>query len=162
MALPTLSAMWNEYPIGPKEAVGTLIGGDVAANISANDWDTCAIRMSRALNYGGSPVEGFEGMRNQYVPSKVRAIHGADKKWYIYSVYDMRVYLTNRFGQPAKYPSSTSSAAMATKGMSGVIMFFPEHVDLWNGTTIRYNDQLWGRSDVQELVFWVSPTESPK
>jgi hypothetical protein len=35
-------------------------------------------------------------------------------------------------------------------------MFFPHHCDLWNGTDIRYNDELWEQPKVQELLVWES------
>jgi hypothetical protein len=157
MKLPKMSAMWNEYPIDhDKAAVGRAIGGTVEVDVVTYKWDTCCIRTSRALNYGGTPVQAFGGMQNEYVPPKVRAIQGADKKWYIYSVYDMRVYLRNRFGHPKSFSPKLSSADMATKGVQGVIMFFPHHCDLWNGTDIRYNDELWEQPKVQELLVWES------
>jgi hypothetical protein len=158
MKLPMMSAMWNEYPNDhDKAAVARTIGGTVEVDVVKHGWDTCCIRTSRALNYGGTPVQGFSRMQNEYVPPKVRAIPGADKKWYIYSVYDMRVYLRNRFGHPRRFPSKTSSAVMATKNVHGVVMFFPHHCDLWDGTSVRYNDQLWEDPRVQELLLWESP-----
>jgi len=153
-----MSTMWNQYPKDhDKAAVAKVIGGTVEVDVVKYHWDTCCIRTSRALNYAGAPVAGFSGLKNEYVPPKVRAIQGGDKKWYIYSVYDMRVYLRNKFGHPKTYPRRTSKADMATKGARGIIMFFPHHCDLWDRTEIRYNNDLWGQSKVQELLLWESP-----
>jgi hypothetical protein len=158
MTLPKMSLMWKEYPNDhDKAAVGRTIGGTVEVDVVKYGWDTCCIRTSRALNYGGTPVNGFGAMQNEYVPPKVRAIQGGDKKWYIYSVYDMRVYLRNRFGHAKRFPRNTASAEMATKDVRGIIMFFPHHCDLWDGANIRYNDDLWQDPRVQELLLWESP-----
>src|SRR5215208_2348408 len=155
--LPPLDKMWPEYPTGAKATVATLVGGTVGDNITKYDWETCCIRLSRSLNYGGRPVEGFSTMANPYMSatSKVRAAKGADKKWYIYSCYDLRVYLQKRFGHGKKFGSFESSDL---SGVQGVIAFGFRHVDLWNGSEVRYNtDFTDGTKTVKEIIVWEAP-----
>lgn len=64
MAQPPLDTMWPLYPIGAPADVGVLVGGTIGDNITTNHWETCCIRLSRSLNYAGSPVHGFAGMAN--------------------------------------------------------------------------------------------------
>jgi hypothetical protein len=51
--LPTFDHLVKHYPHGDSETVKQIIGGKVDA-----DWieNTCAIRMSRALNYSGVSI----------------------------------------------------------------------------------------------------------
>ena len=157
MSLPPLSDMWPYYPTGTPAEVATEIGGTVGGNITKYGWETCCIRLSRALNLGGRPVEGFAGMANPYMDGakpKVRATKGGDNKWYIYSCYDLRVYLQNRFGRAKKFGSYEGSDL---SGVKGIIMFAFRHVDLWNGSVVRYNtDFTDGTKTVQEILIWES------
>jgi hypothetical protein len=83
---------------------------------------------------------------------KVRASKGGDNKWYIYSCYDLRVYLQNRYGHAKRFGSFETSDL---SGVRGVIMFAFRHVDLWNGTEVRYNtDFTDGTKKVQEILVW--------
>jgi len=156
--LPTLDSMWPQYPNGAPADVATLVGGTVGSNITESHWETCCIRLSRSLNYAGRPVEGFGGMANPYMDGpnpKVRAAKGGDNKWYIYSCYDLRVYLQTRFGHGKKFSSFEESDL---SGVKGVIMFAFRHVDLWNGSEVRYNtDFTDGSKTVQEILVWEAP-----
>jgi hypothetical protein len=161
MKLPPLEDMWPEYPLGAPDGVAVLVGGTIGNNITKYHWETCCIRLSRALNYGGRPVQGFAGMANPYMDAKthVRAAKGADSKWYIYSCYDLRVYLQNRFGYGRKFGSFESSDLSAVRG---IIMFEFRHVDLWNGTEVRYNtDFTDGTKTVKQIIVWEAPAASP-
>ena len=149
--------MWSHYPIGSPAEVAVLVGGTVGQNITKYKWETCCIRLSRSLNLGGRPVQGFAGMANPYMsgPSpKVRASKGDGDKWYIYSCYDLRVYLESRFGRAKRYGSFEKSDLSAAHG---IIMFAFRHVDLWNGSQVRYNtDFTDGTKTVQEILVWQS------
>jgi hypothetical protein len=86
MKLAPLADMWPQYPVGPKDGgVATLVGGNCGDNITKYDWNTCCIRLSRALNYSARPVQGFSGIANPGLgpTAKVRASKGGDNKWYI-------------------------------------------------------------------------------
>jgi type VI secretion system (T6SS) effector Tae4 (amidase) len=136
MGLPSISQMWPNYPQGTKEEVAKVVGGTVGDNITKYDWDTCCIRLSRVLNYSGVPVTGFAAMDNPYMSktSKVRASKGGDAKWYIYSTYDLRVYLSTRYGQPKKFKGDADESTVS--GVPGIIMFGFKHVDLWDGSKV--------------------------
>jgi hypothetical protein len=156
--VPELSKMWEHYPnTRAKEQVAKLVGGTIGSYITKYDWDTCCVRVSRALNYGGAPVQGLASIPNPYMdPPKVRAATGEDKKLYIYSVYDLRAYLKARFGTPKSFSKSISKEDLGKKGVTGLIMFFPPHADLWDGSDVRYNDDLFGDKRVQEVLIWES------
>ncbi len=163
MQLPPLGDMWPQYPNGDKSEVADLIGGTVADNIRNHDWETCCIRLSRSLNYGGRPVESFAHLANPYMNGpnpKVRGIKGGDNKWYIYSCYDLRVYLEKTYGRAKKFGSYKASDL---SGVRGIIMFAFRHVDLWNGSQVRYNtDFTDGKKTVREILVWETPTEYPR
>jgi hypothetical protein len=155
MKLAPLDDMWPHYPIGTKGDVASLIGGNCAKNILTYDWDTCCIRLSRALNYSARPITGFSGIANPGLgkDAKVRASKGADDKYYIYSCYDLKAYLDARFGYAKKFSKSYEDADLS--GVKGVIMFGMRHVDLWNGSEVRYNtDFTDGTKTVKEIRVW--------
>ena len=158
MSLPSLDSMWPQYPIGAPADVAVLVGGTVGDNITKYHWETCCIRLSRSLNYAGRSVEGFATMANPYMDGpnpKVRASKGADGRWYIYSCYDLRVYLEKRFGRAKKFGSFAESDLSDVRG---VIMFAFRHVDLWNGSNVRYNtDFTDGTKMVKEILVWEAP-----
>jgi hypothetical protein len=154
-SVPSLSEMWPQYPDGPKEDVATLVGGPIGDHITKDGWDSCCVRTSRALNYAGAPVDGFQKMKNRYMDSgNVRAAKGADGKWYIYSVYDMDIYLTNRFGPAKRFPGNATMESMA--GVQGIIRFGFHHCTLWNGKDIRYNSE-FGDPRIDEILVWPAP-----
>ncbi len=159
MKLSPLSDMWDQYPLGAPAAVASLVGGPVGDHIVNDHWETCCIRCSRALNYSARPVSDFSKMANKYMDGpnpKVRASKGGDDNWYIYSCYDLRVYLENRFGQAKKFGSYASSDL---SGIQGIIMFAFRHCDLWNGSEVRYNtDFTDGTKTVSEILIWEAPS----
>ena len=163
MSLPKLSAMWENYPNGPKSQVATLVGGSIAWDINHDsNYNTCCIRTSRALNLSGAPIEKSycDGLKNKYVPPKVRTDTGSDKKFfYIASVYDMRVYLEARYGQPTRFKKMSKADLIKEQTGPGILMFFSPHCDLWDGTQVRYNDGEWDAA-VEELLLWSTPAES--
>jgi hypothetical protein len=162
MQLPPLGDMWPNYPRGLKTEVADEIGGTVAKNIRDHDWETCCIRLSRSLNLGGRPVEHFAHLPNPALgkDAKVRAIKGGDNKWYIYSCYDLRVYLEKTFGRPRPFGSYKESDL---SGVRGIIMFAFRHVDLWNGSEVRYNkDFTSGKKTVREILVWESASDYPR
>ena len=119
--------MMTAYPKGSAEDVFNLIGGKVKANNFAN---SCAIRVSRALNYSGHTVS--------YIPPNL-TVSGNDKKWYIYRVAEMVKYLTKNFGEP---DISIQGKPYQTelKGKKGIIVFEVDawddasgHATLWDG-----------------------------
>ena len=67
--------------------------------------------------------------------------------------------LQNRFGRATRFGSFADSDL---SGVSGVIMFAFRHVDLWNGSLVRYNtDFTDGTKTVQEILVWETPPKDP-
>lgn len=126
---PSFSAMWGAYPTGTADEVFELIGGKVLANGFAN---SCAIRISRSLNYSGHQVE--------YIPPNL-TVSGDDSKWYIYRVKVLIEYLTKKFG-PSDIKVKNKPFQKEFKGKKGIIIFDVDawsdasgHATLWNGVT---------------------------
>ena len=127
--------LWAEYPdyinFPDSGEVKKAIGGGVSA-----DWitNTCAIRLSRALNYNGFAVPAnFPGLLT---------IKGADGKRYALRVREMRGWLEHQLGKPEFDEKKKVGAAFDRSklaSMSGIICFdvaFPDatgHLDLWDG-----------------------------
>jgi hypothetical protein len=129
------SALWEEYPdyiFYPDSAeVKKMIGGDVDAKYITN---TCAIRLSHALNYHGFPVPG--GFAD------LLTVRGADKKRYALRVKQMRPWLNYRIGKPdfdlkKKAGTAFDKALIAKRnGIIGFDIAFGDatgHLDLWDG-----------------------------
>ena len=95
MAALDITTLWSQFPAdddAKNTKLAKLVGGAIGDCITKENYETCCIRISRALNYTGNPVQGFESMANSGLATgKVRAKQGADKMWYIYSVYDLKV-----------------------------------------------------------------------
>ena len=132
--LPGWSPLWNEYPDYiwyTSEEVKKDIGGSVNAKWITN---TCAIRLSRTLNYNKIPV-----------PRKFSGLHtlaGSDKKRYAFRVQEMQRWLVFTLGKPnfeikkkeGKVFDKTRLNKL--KGIFGFNIRFPDatgHLDLWGG-----------------------------
>jgi hypothetical protein len=131
--LPPLTNLWDHYAKGDKAAVAKLIGGEVATAITKSHWDTCAIRVSRSLNYSGAPIPaGGGGYSNpNQTNGKIRTIQGGDGLRYIYSTGDLQAYLTGKYGPAQKFKGTAKKEDAA--GVKGIIFFHFTHVDLWSG-----------------------------
>ncbi len=146
LALPAIEIMFMHYPQGGVSHIARLIGGTVQRNLENEQFqsykDTCAIRVSRSLNYSGKPI-GYAG-------PKVRTNRGRDKKRYVYSTRDIRLYLNSRFGKPVKFPVGTE--AKDVRDYYGIIAFGYLHIDLWDGYQNKCagNDYFGGR----EILIW--------
>lgn len=126
---PSFDNMSNNYPGDEtSEEVYKLIGGKVYQN-HLNDpakyENSCALRLSRALNYSGAEIPYIEGQTGS----------GSDGKWYFYRVSDLKKYLTNTYGS---VDLTGNASDFANK--KGIILFqncgwsnATGHLDLWNG-----------------------------
>lgn len=123
---PGYTELMKNYPVGSVADVLELIGGKVKAN---NFQNTCAIRISRALNYSGHTLP----------PLKGETVSGADGYQYIFRVTTMKRYLTSTFGKPdfSGQPNDAPQALVLTKGIIAVDVSgwsdATGHVTLWNG-----------------------------
>mgnify|MGYP000194525112 CR=1 FL=1 len=124
---PMFIKMKMEYPTGSAEDVFSAIGGKVKAN---NFTNSCAVRISKALNYSGHPIS--------YIPPNL-TVSGDDGLWYIYRVTEMIKYLTNKFGPPDIIIKNKPYQS-ALRGKKGIIVFEVDawddasgHATLWDG-----------------------------
>ena len=133
MARPAFAQAWarfREINI-PVLEVGAKIGGKVGRNISAGIFqNACPIRLSYVLNYTGSPVPS----------AGYNVVSGADKRWYMYRVSEMMLFLQRAFGKadvtaPSPKPSDFAGRhgiiAVKGQGWSNAV----GHITLWNGST---------------------------
>ena len=126
---PEFSKMKVAYPKGSAEEVFKLIGGKILANNFAN---SCAIRVSRSLNYSGHSIK--------YIPPNL-TVSGSDGKWYIYRVKELIKYLKANYGEPDTTVVNKPHQ-VKFKGKNGIIIFEVDawddasgHATLWDGST---------------------------
>jgi hypothetical protein len=133
--LPSFSKLWDQYPDYLHYSSGEvkqMIGGKVNAAWITN---TCAIRLSRALNYNALEIPRKSAGLN--------VVGGADKKWYAFRVRELRTWLTSKLGRPG-FDISKKVKTPFDKGtishLRGIIGFdirFRDatgHLDLWDGS----------------------------
>ena len=101
MSKPSFSMMWQAFPDHAKyptlRDVHTFIGGALVNNIDAPGFgptgNTCAVRMSRALNYGNLPISA-----KLVKALSINTLVGGDGKLYIFRVRELKSYLKAAFG----------------------------------------------------------------
>ncbi|MRX37762.1 hypothetical protein GJU43_00605 [Flavobacterium sp. LC2016-23] len=94
------------------------IGGDVASLYSGPKTNTCAIRLSKALNYSGVIIPNLPG----------KTFKGADNKFYFKAAYEINLWMRATFGtNPAStinpktpYNPNHSQYSEADAGTNGV------------------------------------------
>ena len=149
-SLPSFDQLERAYPTGSAKKVVEKIGGKVQFNYEnpkqLSYKGTCAIRISRSLNYSNHPIIKKAG---------VRVNSGSDKKWYVYSVRDMKKYLELTYGHPdikkTGKTGSITSDMLKGKANSGIILFTGVHIDLWNGSECVYHCSF---AEVSEVLIW--------
>jgi len=149
--LPSFSTLWSHYPTDhDPEVVKKEIGGKVNMPWIVN---TCAVRLSRALNKGGYPIpKSYPGLN---------VVSGADEMWYAFRVAELKMYLEKMLGKPdIEYKNKNKSAAVPSDFQSkkGIIVFTVTswsnasgHITLWDGTQCRNNDCYWDLSSTVSL-----------
>jgi hypothetical protein len=155
--IPAIETLIQKFAYGTPEEVAEIVGGEVKTNLLDKNYtaykETCAIRVSHALNQGGDPIPSAGGgVSNKYVGGKVRTDKGKDGKFYIYSVLDMRAYLETRYGRPLTIKIKENPQAKLA-GKKGIIAFGFVHVDLWNGEGCERQCHFDHKS-VSEVLLW--------
>jgi hypothetical protein len=163
--IPPMGTMLEKYPHGNPADVAVVVGGVVQKNLQDQNYkdykDTCAIRVSHALNLAGDPIPASAAkIANPFRPgSKVRLDKG-DSGFYIYSTLDMRAYLNTRYGQAKVFkPKKGVDREAEIKGLSlkGIIAFGWIHIDLWDGAgcarSCYFKDP---RVKDKEILLWVT------
>ena len=148
MSKPSFSMMWGSFPDHVKypnlRDLHTYIGGTLTKNIDVPGFgetgNTCAVRMSRALNYGNLPVSA------KLVKSLgISTMSGGDGKLYIFRVRELKTYLKSALAVTPVKITKNFSGAFAKK--QGIVAFDVNgwsdasgHVALWNGTSFLEPD----------------------
>lgn len=120
------------------------------------DWETCCIQMSYALNKAGARIKNKGGV--------VGLQDGGQN--YIIRVSTMREYLNDEYGEAENYRAGTRIAKISQiVDRQGIIAFGDRHIDLWNRTNIhRPSDYilsaLWEAKSALEngVYFWEVPS----
>lgn len=137
------------YPLGAAEDVKKRIGGKVDAAWITN---TCAIRMSRALNYGGLAIPRGQGLS---------IVSGSDKLWYAYRVKELSRWLRKQLGKPDVSVTpvlGTETAPEAIIGKKGILVIEANwsdatgHFTLWEETACV--DDSWYFPVATAIKFW--------
>jgi hypothetical protein len=147
----TFSQLMSWYPQGSPESAKQTIGGKVDA-----DWitNTCAVRLSRALNYGGLAIPKDQ--------PGLDVISGGDKKWYSYRMRQLGKFLETKIGSPSIELKRAPFKRKRFGEMTGIIRFeihFSDasgHLDLWDGKTFTH-EATAGKDYFQlatEIAFW--------
>ena len=119
-----------------------------------NDWETCCIQMSYALNKSSAIIKNT-GKNVGFIEDNLN---------YIIDVPTMRDYLNGEFGEAENFErAGEANSRIAIKSQiidrTGIIAFGDRHIDLWNKTNIHrpalYNmAALWdGKSTLTKGVF---------
>jgi hypothetical protein len=123
------------------------------------DLNTCAIRLSRAFNYGGSPLVRMADVHYE---------KGTDGKLYMIRADDFVKYCRKHFGKPdvTKQANNAADLQAAISGKPGVLFFrltketdsgkvvkrwLYGHADIWDGAVVWYNDVLY---KTWEVTLW--------
>jgi hypothetical protein len=147
MTKPNFDKLWAGFPDHTKypslKDFYTVLGGAAAKNIYTPGFgpngNTCASRMSAALNKAGAPINAALAST-----AGARTLGTADGSRIIYAVAELRKYLFKALGTPAV--DNTSPYGDAFRGRKGIIAFTVNwsdatgHIALWNGTTFREPD----------------------
>ncbi|WP_223526213.1 type VI secretion system amidase effector protein Tae4 [Pseudomonas sp. BF-B-26] len=167
---PRFSTLWNAYAeVGHKgsiEVYGLVGGGVEAARAEKPDAyaNACALRISRAFNYGGYKIPKGTIIQNQ----PIYRLSGADQLPYIMKVVDFLAFLKHNWGEPDHTLTQNNSDFI--NGKKGVIVMeitgwsdASGHATLWNGS-VTGDDSDYHRQDshtydnprvkLEKINFW--------
>ncbi len=145
MAKPDFALMWKSFPDHDRyptlTSLHTFIGGQLEKNINIPGFgpngNTCAVRMSRALNYAGFPLSS-----KVLSALKLHPLTGADKKLYLFRVSEMSTYVANALGVTPITVTKDFDSAFA--GKRGIVAFSVKgwsnasgHLALWDGVNFK-------------------------
>ncbi|HYM76100.1 MAG TPA: T6SS effector amidase Tae4 family protein [Candidatus Dormibacteraeota bacterium] len=153
----TFDKLLAQYPTGDVDDVKTRIGGKVNA-----DWitNTCAIRISRVLNYNSVAIPGPKA-------STLDVVSGGDHRWYSYRQIQLQAWFKGMFGGPSitMVRPVNRRKLKNLKGFIGFDIHFPDatgHFDLWDGDQFETEAETVGRHDyfaeANSVVFWRVPS----
>jgi hypothetical protein len=153
-----------EWPAGTVEQVKQRIGGKIAADSTITN--TCAIRMSRVLNYNGFQLPP---------PSQAMTTQsGSDRLWYSRYQKQLTAWLETTIGPPSLVVRSATSSdggrrvpRERLRSLQGFIGFdirswadATGHIDIWDGA--RFGTEPEAQHDyfslAESVKFWRVPT----
>lgn len=137
------------YPtdVSVTNSIWHLVGGKVLQNAKSGVFNnSCAIRLSHALNKSGETIPFLKGQTSSG--------KNPPKWWYIFRVTQMKSYLMQKYGTPTVYKSREKFEKCAPKGI--LVLDVPGwsdasgHATLWDGkTTIdEAKEEYFGKSNV--------------
>lgn len=145
MSTPKFTMLWQNFPDHDKyptlKELHKFIGGTLEKNIGTPGFpangNTCAVRMSRALNYSFFPISSKVAKN-----LKIETMTGADGKLYIFRVRNLKTYLQQELDiTPSRV---TKNFATAFSGKRGIVCFdisgwsdASGHIALWDGSSFR-------------------------
>ncbi len=157
---PAWSTFWMQYPDYGSDPDSATVKKDIGGEVNEG-WivNTCAIRMSRGLNYSGVSVPGnFAGLLT---------VKGGDGKRYALRVAEMRKWMPHIFGKP-DYDQTKKAGDAFDKStladLKGVIAFdihFADatgHFDAWDGRVFSHEyaaSNYWSRAT--RITLWAFP-----
>lgn len=145
MAQPSFQMMWDAFPDHVQyptlKDLHTFVGGQLARNIDVPGFgpkgNTCAVRVSRALNYAAMPLS-----HKTIKAHKLNPLLGGDKKLYLFRVREMKTYLAHALGVTPVRVQKDFASAFA--GRRGIVSFDIQgwsdasgHIALWDGSSFR-------------------------
>ena len=178
--LPTWVNFQNAFPLDTNPLYNTpekmynSIGGSVANLYSGPQTNTCAIRLSKALNYSGIIIPNIPG----------KTYKGADNKYYFKAAYEINLWMRITFGtNPAsntnpvtpfnanhhQYTQSQAGVHGANlpsllNGMHGIYSIYSSnfnwatgHADLLNSNATCGNHCLFYEAPIYRLDIWELP-----
>ncbi len=141
---PVFFRLWNNFPdhatYPTLKDLYTWLSGVAEKNIYSPGFgpagNTCASRMSVALNRSGAPI-------NKAIAAScgARTVSAGDGGQIIYGVADLRKYLLKTLGEPDQ--DSVSPFDSEFRGKRGIVAFTVNwsnavgHIALWNGVHYR-------------------------
>lgn len=133
---PSFSDLLKNYSTGDVPSTYALVGGGLLRSYNQDPVsyaNTCAMRLSYALNKSGAPIPYERG----------KTFKGADNLNYFIRVKDMASYMDATYGQPNINGMSPSDFS----GYTGIIQFNVSgwsdatgHFTLWNGSSPVYGN----------------------
>ena len=141
----------KNYPTGSPAAAKGKIGGHVDAAWIGN---TCAVRLSRSLNYSGLPVPQSQ--------AGLDVVSGADTRWYAYRMVQLTAFVRGQLGSPSMTLSTPPFKRKRFGAMRGIISFdihFHDangHIDLWDGSSFMLESAAAHDyfAAARSIVFW--------
>lgn len=127
--MPGSRDIWNAYlavnydtiPAAQNGKVWKFIAGNIGTAYGPTNENSCAARISYALNYGGAPIPDRAqtpfGASKNFATAQYLGKYG-DGKNYIVSAANMQNYLTDAWGQPSQRVNTVADLQTLNQGLN--------------------------------------------